>query len=478
MLIENFAYPKLLKYFEEISEIPRPSYHEEKIADHLVDFAISHNLKYYRDKLNNVLIDLPATEGKENSESILLQGHTDMVCEKNENVDHDFMSEPLKLYVKDGWIRAEGTTLGADNGVAVAAMLAVLDGACDSHGPIQCLFTASEEVGLDGAKGFDYTQIYARKMINMDSADEALIITGCAGGLRSTVTLPIERQASDGEVIKIQICGLAGGHSGEDIKLGRANANKLLGRALDRIFTRYPDTRLISVGGGTKENAIPREASAYILCEDAEKISALCESIEKEIRGELCADDERFSLTVISAESNLDPMTREWSDKIIFFLATIANGVFEMNQSLCEIVEYSRNLGIIKTEKDRFEAVVNSRSSMESRIDLSASELDSYARILGGVSSHYNRYPGWEYAEHSDIRDKYIKAFNSLYGNDPEVIVIHAGLECGIIKKAVPDMDMISCGPAVKNLHSPDEALNVASFERFFGVLLKVLSEL
>ena len=228
MICENFAYPKLLNYFEEISNIPRPSYREEKIADHIEKFGRSRGLETYRDKLGNVLINIPATKGREDTPAVLLQGHVDMVCEKNEGVEHDFLNDPLKLYVENGLLRAKGTTLGADNGVAVAVMLAVIDGAAEAHGPIQCLFTVSEEVGLDGAKAFDYSRIYARKMINMDSAEERLIISGCAGGLRSSLILPIERHVSDGKYLKITVKGLFGGHSGEDINKGRANANKQL----------------------------------------------------------------------------------------------------------------------------------------------------------------------------------------------------------------------------------------------------------
>lgn len=478
MLCENFAYPKLLKYFEEISAIPRPSYHEKEIADHLVGFAEARGLECYRDELNNVLINLPATEGREGSAPLLLQGHTDMVCEKNGGVEHDFLADPLKLYVKDGWIRADGTTLGADNGVAVAAMLAVLDGACESHGAVQCLFTASEEVGLDGAKGFDYSRIFARKMINMDSADESLIIAGCAGGLRSTVTLPIHREKAEGVSLSIRIGGLAGGHSGEDIHRGRANANKLMGRTLNRIFTELADSRLISADGGTKENAIPREACAVVLVKDTEACAALCERVAGEISAELCADDRAFFLTVEPCETALLPMTRESGEKVTFLVFTLANGVFEMNHALPELVEYSRNLGICETAEDSFCATVNTRSAAESRIDLSICELDAYAKMLGGVSEHYSRYPGWKFAEASATREDYTRAYSALHGKTPSVEVIHAGLECGIIKKAVPDMDMISCGPVVLNLHSPDEALNVASLERFFTVILKVISEM
>ena len=478
MICKNFAYPELLRYFEEISAIPRPSYHEQAIADYLVAFAKARGLECYRDEFNNVLINMEATEGKEGVTPLLLQGHTDMVCEKNTGVEHDFLKDPLRLYEKDGWIRAEGTTLGADNGVAVAAMLAVLDGACDSHGPIQCLFTASEEVGLDGASGFDYSRIYAKKMLNMDSADESLIIAGCAGGLRSTITLPISREPFSGEVMEIRIGGLAGGHSGEDIHRGRANANKLMGRVLDRLFSELPDARLISVRGGTKENAIPREAFALISCNNAEGVTALCEELRKVISAELCGDDRGLFLTVGRGERELSPMTRESVERVVFLIFTMPNGVFEMNRVLPDVVEYSRNLGLVSTDGDSLCVTVNSRSAEESRLDLSVSEIDAYARQLGGVSEHYNRYPGWEYAPVSDIREDYIRAYKAIFGDEPTVEVIHAGLECGIIKKFLPELDMLSCGPVVLDLHSPDEALNTASFERFFTVIRKVISDM
>ena len=478
MLCENFAYPRLLRFFEEISAIPRPSYHEEKIADYLVSFAESRGLEYYRDELNNVLINLPATEGREDTTPLLLQGHTDMVCEKNSGVDHDFLKQPLKLYEKDGWIRAENTTLGADNGVAVAVMLAVLDGACDSHGPIQCLFTASEEVGLDGASGFDYSRIYAEKMLNMDSADESLIIAGCAGGMRSVIKLPINREKACGETLEIRIGGLAGGHSGEDIHRGRANANKLMGRTLNMIFSVLPEARLISVDGGTKENAIPREATALISSEDREGVISVCRELRDVILAELCDDDKGFFLTVETAESDLQPMTRESGDRAIFLVFTIPNGVFEMNHKLPDVVEYSSNLGIVTTDADSLCVSINSRSAQESRLDTSVAEIDAYARILCGVSDHYSRYPGWEYAPDSSIREDYTRAYRELLGNEPHVEVIHAGLECGIIKKFLPDMDMLSCGPVVINLHSPDEALNVSSFERFFAVVCRVIAHM
>ncbi len=475
MVCDNFAYPRLMYFFEEISRIPRESYHEEKISEYIEAFAKIRGLKCFRDALGNVLIDLPASEDKKDKEPLLLQGHMDMVCEKNEGVLHDFSHDPLKLYVKDGWLRAEGTTLGADNGVAIAVMLCLLDSPPKSHRAMQCLFTVSEEVGLDGAKAFDYSRIYARRMINMDSADESMIIAGCAGGLRSSLVIPIDREEVGGSYFKLSLKGLFGGHSGEDIHRGRANANKLMGRVLARLLFKDPSMRLVKICGGTKENAIPREAEAIISSDDFDILLRCLDCISEEIKGELTNDDRGFSLNLTECEDNFSPMTKEGTEKVIFILSAISNGVFEKNALHPAIVEFSRNLGIVETAEAEVTFIINSRSARESHLDLSESELDLYARYFGGRAEHFNRYPGWIYAEHSQIRDEYIEAYREIFSSEPRIEVIHAGLECGIIKKLVPDMDMLSCGPIVVNLHSPDEALELASFERFFSIIERLV---
>ncbi|MBQ9783096.1 MAG: aminoacyl-histidine dipeptidase [Clostridia bacterium] len=475
-MVCEFAYPKVMQYFEEISAIPRGSYHEEQIAAYLVDFAEARGLSYVRDAIGNVLINLPASAGMEQKAPVLLQGHTDMVCEKNEGVEHDFLKDPLKLYVKDGWLRAEGTTLGADNGVAVAVMLAVLDGAAEAHPALQCLFTVSEEVGLDGAKAFDYSQIYARKMLNMDSADESSMIAGCAGGLRSTLTLPIAWEPCGGMAYQLRITGLFGGHSGEDINRGRANADKVLGRILWELSKQQRELRLIRVKGGSKDNAIPREAEAVLTLPRAEDAETLLTELSGLIRAELCRDDRAFAVTLEPlAEPAERCFDRVSTDRAIFLLAVVANGIFAMNTELPDLVEFSRNLGVVSTEEEHVEFIFSSRSARDSQIDASASELDAYAAQLGASVRHYNRYPGWTFAEQSVLREEYIAAYRSLYGTNPKIEVIHAGLECGIIKQAIPDMDMLSCGPIVLNLHSPDEALHLASFERFVTLIFEIL---
>ena len=481
MLSENFAYPQLMKYFEKISEIPRGSYNEAAIASYIEGFAKERGLECYKDATNNVFVKLPASDGFENEPAILLQGHTDMVCEKNADVEHDFLRDPLKLYEKDGWIRAEGTTLGADDGVAVAIMLYILDGAegnLGAHPAIECLFTASEEVGLDGVKGFDYSLVSARQMINMDSADEAMIIAGCAGGIRSSLKLPVSKTELKGNLIKINISGLAGGHSGEDINRGRANANKLMGRILLQLSEKE-GFNIVSVSGGTKDNAIPREASAVIACNNVLAIKTLSD-IFTDVKAELGKDDRNTSFVANTVKKNglCEMMDDASTEKIIFFMSTVANGVFEMNDNIDGLVEFSRNLGIITTDIDNGEVefVLSSRSSMESRIDFSVSQLNSYAKMIGAAVKHYSRYPGWKFAEVSAIRERYCKAFFKKFGKEPEVTVIHAGLECGIIKEQIPDMDIISCGAIVLDLHSPDEALNKASFGRFCGIILDIVN--
>ncbi len=472
----DFAFSGLLGYFEDISAIPRASYCEQRIAEYLCEFARTHGLEYYRDSANNVLINAPATKGCEDIPALLLQGHTDMVCEKNAGVEHDFDKDPLELYEEDGWIRARGTTLGADDGVAVATMLYILDGGVERHGPLQCLFTASEEVGLDGVKAFDYSRIYARRMINMDSADETQIIAGCAGGQRTSMTFDVKAQTVKADVARLRITGLFGGHSGEDIDKGRANANKLMGRVLYEIMG--TDGRLVSIHGGTKDNAIPRECEAVITVCDCEALNTKVGKLFADLREGMSEDDKNFSLELtVLGEREVACIDDATARKIIFLMHTVSNGIFDMNHNIAGIVEWSRNLGIVSCDANGAELVFSARSSFESRIYASEAELNDHARLLGASVRHYNRYPGWSFAPVSEVRDSYVSAFESLFGRKPEVTVIHAGLECGFISEAVPDMDIISCGAVVRDLHSPDERLNKASFERFFKVIKKVIEQ-
>ncbi|MBR2926566.1 MAG: aminoacyl-histidine dipeptidase [Clostridia bacterium] len=464
----------VFRFFEEISAIPRASFCEERIADYLVDFAKARGLFYVRDKINNVMIRRPATKGQEGKPALLFQGHTDMVCEKNADTVHDFSKDGLKLYLDGKLLRAKGTTLGADNGIAVAMMLAILDGELPSHPTVECLFTTAEEVGLNGAMGFDYSHLTARRMVNLDSEELGVVTAGCAGGIRSDLILDAQTEPFCGSAICLRIGGLMGGHSGENINSGRANANKLMGRILASLVSAH-DARLISLRGGSKDNAIPRECEAVIAVKDAHAAITLANTLGEQIKRELGSDDAGFFLTAEQTEQPSSMLTKEDSANAIAVIACAANGVLEMSRDVNGLVEYSRNLGVITTKENQICFVFSARSSIESRLDASTQELDALARVTGCVTKHYSRYPGWDYAKTSALRDSYLAAYRDVMGKDAVINVIHAGLECGIIRSKVPDMDMISVGPTMFDIHSPDEALDLDATEQFWKTVARLV---
>ena len=477
--MKEFAYPGLMAWFRAVSDIPRRSYHEEKIADFLVAFAKERGLFVLRDGAHNVLIRKDATAGREHEAPILLQGHTDMVCEKRDGVSHDFNTDPLQLREKDGWLFAEGTSLGADNGVAVAVMLYLLDGAegnLVSHPPLECLFTSAEEVGLDGAKAFDYSVIAAKRMINMDSADESTVVAGCAGGLRTNVTYHAVTIPANGFAYRICVGGLAGGHSGEDIDRGRASANSCLGRLLCRLAERH-SFFFVSLHGGNADNAISRLAEAVIVADQPFDADAFASEMAEELSVELVEEDKGCFVTAESVSLPETMMDRKSSADLCLMLGTVAVGVLARYPGHREMVGFSRNLGVLTASDDcqTVEMVFNSRSAEAAQIDWSMTQLNAYARYLGADIRHYNRYPGWHVAEQSPLRDAYCRAYREIFGWDAKVTALHAGLEAGIIKDRIPDLDVISCGPVVENLHSPDERMDLRSFENFFRVLCRVL---
>lgn len=470
-IIKNRSPERLFRYFEEICAIPHPSYREEKVADYLVAFANERGLEYYRDEMNNVLIKKPATRGEEHRSPILFQGHTDMVCEKNADVDHDFLKDPLRLFLDGDLLGAAGTTLGGDDGIAVAAMLAILDGALAAHPPIECLFTVCEEVGLDGAQNFDYSRITARRLINMDSEVLGVVTAGCTGGLRSELALQTGVEKNTHDCLEIFVHGLAGGHSGCDIHRGRANANRLMGRLLAAV----PDARLVSLNGGSKDNAIPRECRAQVSVADAAAAEKRLRDVAAEISCEMCADDRGFSLEIIACARAVETFDEKSTHRAIAILTATQNGVLEWHRDVDGLVEYSRNLGVVRTEGNTVTFVFSSRSSMEGRLDATVRELDALGASLGCKTHHHSRYPGWSYAPVSKVRDAYLRAYREVTGKDCRVEVIHAGLECGIIYSRLPDMDMISVGPTMYDIHSPSERLDLSSTETFWKTIVRVV---
>ena len=476
MICEDFKYPKLLRFFEEISAIPRMSNHEDKIADYLVDFAKARGLEYYRDETHNVLINIGATEGYEKCEPILFQGHTDMVCEKNEGVEHDFMNDGLELYVENGCLKARGTTLGADDGVAVAFMLALLDGAIEHHPRCQCLFTAAEETGLDGMTNFDFSRVYARKMINMDGCEDDIIIVGCAGGIRHDVMLEAVPEILDSaQCLIVSIGGLIGGHSGENIGDGRANACKMAGELLQKLNKEF-GARLVSFSGGDKTNAIPREARLCVAVDNVGAVLPCIEAFKERKRLGLLAEDSEFFINIArNTGVSVEAFSEYDTERIASFVNAVPNGVIRMSDKIEGFVEYSRNLGIVSTSQKGIEFNFSSRSSVENDLDDSVLELNKTSNAHGGVCRSHSRYPAWEYTGSSELADSYAEIANRLYGLNVTKTAIHAGLECGIVKEKAPEMEMITCGANARNIHSPAEELELASFERLFGILSQML---
>ena len=474
-IVQGYEPKRLFEFFEEICAIPHGSGNESAIADYLVEFAKARNLDCYRDAVNNVFIKAPATKGLEDRPAVLLQGHTDMVCEKNNDTVHDFTQDALKLFVEDGWLGAKGTTLGGDDGIAVAMMMAILDGQTP-HPAVECLFTVEEEVGLLGAESFDYALVSASRMLNMDSEDEACVTAGCAGGLRTDLAIPVTCIEAMGTAVEIKIGGLAGGHSGADVHRGRANANKLLGRMLQALSKEF-DFHLCTIAGGSKDNAIPRESAAVICGEELSGLSDRALALGKQMFAEMCAEDASFAVQVNVVDAPASCLDKDSTARVICAIATVGNGVLAMSNNIAGLVEYSRNLGIIRTEQDSVHLTISSRSAIESQLDASIDELDALATLCGGSTRHHSRYPGWSYAKESPIRDEYLAAYAALFGKTPEVSVIHAGLECGIIRSRLPEMDMISVGPNMRNIHSPDERLDLASCARFWQVISYILSK-
>ena len=463
-------------FFEEISAIPRGSGNEKGIADYIVSFAESRGLWCYRDETNNVFVRMPASAGRENEGAVMLQGHTDMVCEKNFDTVHDFEKDGIKLVLDGDLLSADGTTLGADNGVAVALMLAVLDGGLQSHPMIECLFTTSEEVGLDGAKAFDYSLVKAEKMINLDSEGEGIATVSCAGGVRSDLSMQANVVECDKREMLISLSGLAGGHSGAEIHCGRANANKLMGRVLSFLIDKVK-FNLVSINGGSKDNAIPRECRAVIAVDgdNADAVVKTIKELEADISRELSDADKKMAISVSSLGSTATCFDDKTTKNAISLMAVVANGVFAMSNDIKDLVEYSRNLGVIKTEESSIEFIFSARSSTESMIDHSQRELEMLGELCGCSVRHYSRYPGWRYEKDSELRELYVKAAKKVLGREPIIMAIHAGLECGIIKSHITNMDMISIGPEMRDIHSPDEVLDLPSCERFWLIIEEML---
>lgn len=480
-IINGYSPESMFRFFEVIAAIPHGSGNESGIADYICDFAKARSLEYLRDSANNVLIRKPASKGYEDHPVVMLQGHTDMVCEKNADVQHDFERDPLKLSIKDGWLSAEGTTLGGDDGAAVVMMLAILDDKDLPHPELECLFTTAEETSMSGANAFDYTPIKARRIINLDSEDEGTVTVSCAGGADCVFDLETESTDYNGRSLRLTVKGLAGGHSGAEINLCRANANKIMARLLARLYEDEP-FKLVSVSGGNKRNAIAREAYAEVCVIDEVRATEVLLKEEARITSELSAADAGFRLHVGKGRRVSSAMTYRSTSAAINLLLLTPDGVVAMSPSIENFVRTSTNLGVVTTdpESGSITACAMARSSVDSELDALIVRFSRLAKLIGAKLTVGGRYSGWAPAENSALADAYAEAFEARNkGEKARIAGIHAGLECGIIiSRLEGDTDAISIGPNMRDIHTPAERLDLASCERTYLYVTDMLKKL
>lgn len=479
-VLENCEPKRVFHYFEEICKIPHGSGNTKQISDYLVSFAKEHDLRYVQDELNNVVIYKPATEGYENAPTVIIQGHMDMVCEKRPDVDHDFTKDGLNISVENGFITANGTTLGGDDGIAVAYGLALLESTDIAHPALEILITVDEEIGLLGAFGFDCSVLKGKRLINLDSESEGSIWISCAGGLGGYTSIPVQRMEAEGEKVQVKFTGLMGGHSGAEIDKNRANANILMGRFLYGL-KKKADYEIISLAGGQKDNAITRESVMTLLAapETVEVIKAYAADAQKKLREEYIVTDENITIEVTeeghSTENVLHPTSRE---KVLFFLMNIPFGVQKMSGTIEGLVETSCNLGILELKEDELFAVVSIRSSVSAASEALSNKIEYLTEFLGGEYEIQGAYPAWEYRKDSPLRDKMVEVYEEVYGEKPAVVAIHAGLECGLFYQKIEGLDCVSMGPDMQDIHTSEEMLSIASTERVWNYLVKVLGAL
>lgn len=467
--------------FDEITKVPRPSCHEEKIRKYLLDFAAAHGIEAKTDKVGNVLLRKGATPGHDNTPTVILQAHQDMVAEKNGDVEHDFLNDPIKTYIDGEWVKAKGTTLGADNGIGIAAALAVMADNSIEHGPIEALFTVNEEIGLEGAQNLGKDMLGGKILINLDSEDDGEIFVGCAGGIDTTAVFEYNRSFSpeNFQYFKVKVSGLLGGHSGGDIHLGRANANKLLSRFIWNCSQKW-DVELSSIQGGNLRNAIPREAEAVfgVHSTHSSEVNRYLEKYAKEIEKEYAGVEPTLEIRIESVERPEYCIDSRTSLAVVRALYSAPHGVVSMSRDIEGLVETSTNLAAVKMEgENKIKVTTSQRSSVESRKYDIAGQVEAHFQLAGAKVSHSDGYPGWAPNMNSKIMKISAEAYEELFGVKPAIKAIHAGLECGLFLAKYPDLDMVSFGPTMTGVHSPDEQLLIPTVEKFWKHLVLVLKK-
>ena len=475
--LEGLEPRSVFRFFEEICAIPHGSHHTKAISDYLVAFAKSHNLEYIQDESNNVILFAPGTCGMEDHAPVILQGHMDMVCEKDVDCPLDMAVDGLDLTHDGVSVYARGTTLGGDDGIAVAYALAILDDRSIPHPPLEVIITVDEEVGMLGAAAIDLSMLKGRTMVNLDSEEEGFFTVSCAGGARSTITLNAERKAVYGPCVRLTVENLRGGHSGEEIHKNRANANKVMGEFLGRIQKLMP-LCLTSFTGGSKDNAIPRSCQATVVAMGIgiERINDIAAQLQQEIRenfDEPEATVQAFDVDALGGNA----LTTTATADVISLLCAAPNGVQAYCPDMEGLVQTSLNMGIAKLG-DRFSVTFCVRSSVNQEKEALLQKLRDLADFYNGTYSQMGTYPAWEYKKESKLRDVMVPIYTEMFGKEPQVLAIHAGLECGLLSDKLPGLDCVSIGPQMHDIHTSREKLEIASTERTWKFLLAVLKAL
>ncbi|KLI24243.1 aminoacyl-histidine dipeptidase [Brachyspira hyodysenteriae] len=472
---DNLDSKEVFRWFEEISKIPRRSKHEKQISDFLVKFAKDRNLEVYQNKENNVIIKKEASKGYENIPPVIIQGHMDMVCEKTSESKHDFDKDPIELIVEGDVLRANNTTLGADDGIAVAYGLALLDSKDIEHPALEVLITSDEEDGMSGAFSVTDEHLNGKTLINLDSEVEGTFWVSSAGGINTVVEFNIEKEANNNSALKIEVTGLKGGHSGMEIDKQRANAIKILGRILDSV---KDDINIAYIEGGSVHNAIAKSAYAVITAKDVNKVKNTIEKLYENIKFEYRTADPNIKILISNAENVKECYKKELSNNVISFMMLSPDGVLYMSKDIEGLVQTSANNGVLKEKDNKLTFTIFIRSSVESSSNEIVSRVKTLASITNSNFIYRDGYAAWEYDPNSKVRDIAIKAYKTITGKDPQVASVHVGLECGILKKALKDTDVISMGPNIYNVHTPREYLSISSVDRIWRILKEIIKNI
>lgn len=477
--LEGLEPSRVFHYFKELSRIPRGSGNTAGVSRYLAAFAEEHGLKARQDRLNNVVI---YKEGTKAGPPVILQGHMDMVAEKRPGSPHDFTKDPLDLEVDGDYLTARDTTLGGDDGIALAYALAILEGKEYIHPPLEVVFTVDEEIGLLGARGLDFGWLESKRMINLDSEEEGILWAGCAGGESIQVEIPVKYVQMQGKRVSLSICGLKGGHSGSDIHKKRANAHILMGRLLYELGQEI-EYGIAGLDGGGKDNVIPSKCDACLVVHHSmgHMVSSFCERWQEELRREYAGSDGKIEVIVQELDKEeaqvqvLDPWGKS---RVLLFLMEVPDGVHKFSGVCRHLVETSCNLGMLHLGESMLQASSGVRSSVESAMEHMKGKIRFLAEFLGGTAEGVGAYPAWEFREESQLREVMAEAYEEMYREKPKVLAIHAGLECGVFYQAIPNLDCVSIGPDMSGIHTPDEKLSISSVKRVFEYLLKVLERI